>query len=75
MFFNKEVYVSNWIHLSRELSKSTNDLMANFLIMIYTNQSFDDVSSHLENRDFTAHMYNKLTDLYKAGGYLDKMQD
>ena len=75
LFFNKEVYVSNWIHLSRELSKSTNDLMANFLMMIYTNQTFDDVSSHLENRDFTAHMYNKLTDLYKAGGYLDKMQD
>ena len=48
--------------------------MANFLIMIYTNQSFAEISSHLDNNDFTIHMYNKLTDLYEAGGLSDEIQ-
>jgi hypothetical protein len=74
LFFNREKYAASWLRLSRELSKSTNDLMANFLIMIYTNQSFGEVSSHLDNKDFTAHMYNKLADLYEAGGLLDEIQ-
>ena len=74
LFFSREKYAASWLRLSRELSKSTNDLMANFLIMIYTNQSFLEVSSHLDNKDFTAHMYNKLTDLYEAGGLLEEIQ-
>ena len=74
LFFSREKYAASWLRLSRELSKSTNDLMANFLIMIYTNQSFPEVSSHLDNKDFTAHMYNKLTDLYEAGGLLQEIQ-
>ena len=74
LFFSREKYAAQWLHLSRELSKSTNDLMANFLIMIYTNQSFADISSHLDNEDFTAHMYNRLVDLYKAGGILKEIE-
>ena len=69
--FNKESNASKWLHLARELSKSTNDLMANFLIMTYTNQTFFGVSSHLESKDFTSFIYSKLSDLYEAGGYLN----
>ena len=47
--------------------------MANFMIMLYTNQTFEEVSSHLDNKDFTAHIYNKLTDLYQAGAYLNEI--
>ena len=74
-FFIKESSASNWLSLSRELSKSTNDLMANFLIMIYTNQTFQDVSSHLETGDFTSYIYEKLTELYNAGGYVSEIKD
>ena len=74
-FFIKESNASNWLSLSRELSKSTNDLMANFLIMIYTNQTFEEVSSHLETKDFTSYIYEKLTELYNAGGYVHEIRD
>ena len=73
--FNKESYASNWLSFSRELSRATNDLMANFLVMFYTNQTFQEVSSHLETKDFTPYIYGKLTDLYKAGGYLSQIED
>ena len=69
--FNKENKGTKWLHLTRELSKSTNDLMANFLIMTYTNQTFFEISSHLESKDFTSFIYSKLTDLYEAGGYIN----
>ena len=49
--------------------------MANFLIMLYTNQTFQEVSSHLETKDFTPYIYGKLTDLYKASGYLSQIED
>ena len=49
--------------------------MANFLIMIYTNQTFQDVSSHLETGDFTSYIYEKLTELYNAGGYVSEIKD
>ena len=58
-FFIKESSASKWLSLTRELSKSTNDLMANFLILIYTNQTFQDVSSHLKTKDFTSFIYMK----------------
>ena len=70
LVFQKETYASKWLNLTRELSKSTNDLMANFLIMTYTNQTFFEVSSHLETKDFTSFIYTKLSDLYEAGGYV-----
>ena len=73
--FDKESDVSKWLLNTRELSKSTNDLMANFLIMAYTNQTFFEVSSHLETKDFTSYIYSKLSDLYEAGGYINEIQN
>ena len=75
IFLKKKNYALCWANLSRELSKSTNYLMTNFLIMIYTNQTFSELSSNLYTKDFTSYIYYKLKDLYKAGGYISNIQD
>ena len=75
LFFNKDSYIINWLYLGNELIRSTNDLMANFLIMIYTNQSIIEASAHLDTKDYTSYLYEKLAGLYSAGGYNNKIQD
>ena len=74
LYFNKENYAKNWLYLSRELAKSTNDIMVNFLLMVYTNQTFTEVSSNLPTKDFTSHIYEKFTNLYKAGGFFAEIE-
>ena len=64
-----------WINLTNELSASTNLLMSSFLIMIYINQSFSEISSNLPNKDFTSYIYDNLNNLYEAGGYVDNIID
>ena len=60
----------NWIEISKELSDSTNILMSNFLIMIFTNQTFSEISSKLPQKDFTSYIYDKLNNLYEAEGFV-----
>ena len=75
LFFKKDGNIMNWVHLSNEIVRSNNDLMANFLIMIYTNQSIIEASDHLDTKDYRTFLYEKLTYLYSIGGYLDQVQD
>ena len=74
-YFSRQYKAIGYINIARELSKASNDIIANFLIMIHSNQTFEQVSSHLDNKDFTSFMYFKLTDLYEAKGYIDSIQD
>ena len=75
LFFKKENLIMSWLNPSNELVRSTNDLMANFLIMIYTNQSFKEVSAHLNTHDYTFYLYEKLAGLYNASGYVNEIKD
>ena len=63
----KQDNILRWIDLSKGLSTSTNFLMTNFLIMVFTNQSFAELSSKLPNKDYISYVYNNLKDLYEAG--------
>ena len=64
-----------WVDLSKGLSTSTNLLMTNFLIMVFTNQSFAELSSKLPNKDYISYVYNNLKDLYEAGELAKNFQN
>ena len=74
IYLNKQNSALNWIDLTKELSDSTNILMSNFLTMIFTNQTFSEISSKLPQKDFTSYMYDKLNNLYEAEGYVNNIQ-
>ena len=74
-YLKKQNYVLQWVNLTLGISGSTNLLMTNFLIMLFTNQTFSEVSSQLPNKDFTSYIYDKLKDLYEAGGLSNNFQD
>ena len=75
LFVKRENNAMNWISLSKGLSGSTNLLITNFLLMIYTNQTLSEISYQLPSNDFNLYLYTNLEDLYKAGGYLDNIKD
>ena len=74
-YLKKQNYALNWADHSKGLSESTNLLMTNFLIMIYTNQTFQEISLQLPNKDFTSYVYDKLNHLYEAGGLANNIKD
>ena len=74
-YLNKQDSVLNWINLTDDLCETTNFLMFNFLIMIYTNQTFSEISSQLPQKDFTSYIYDKFNKLYEASGFANNIQD
>ena len=74
-YLKKQDKALKWIDLNNELCESTNILVGNFLIMIFTNQTFSEISSILPHKDFTSYIYSKLNNLYKAGGFVNNIQD
>ena len=74
-YLNKQDSVLNWINLTDDLCETTNFLMINFLIMIYTNQTFSEISSQLPQKDFTSYIYDKFNKLYEASGFANNIQD
>ena len=48
--------------------------MTNFLIMAFTNQTFTELSTKVPEKDFTPFIYERLTDLYEAGGLIDNVK-
>ena len=43
--------------------------------MIFTNQTFSEISSKFPQKDFTSYIYNKLNNLYEAEGYVKNIQN
>ena len=54
----KQNNILRWVDLSKGLSTSTNLLMTNFLIMVFTNQSFTEISSKFPNKDYISYKKN-----------------
>ena len=75
IYLKKQDNALNWIDLTNGLSASTNLIMSYFLIMVYSNQTFSEISSQLPYKDFTAYIYDALVNLYEAGGYVNNIQD
>jgi len=68
-YFNRDDIVLKWVDAGTQFSSDTSKLMNNFLIMIFNNQTLDDISSSIEGKDYIKYIYNKLTDIYIADQY------
>jgi hypothetical protein len=62
-----------WIPLTEEASIDTNRFVINYLLMIYNNQTLDEISSVYESKDYISYVYRKLTNLYEAEKYTDSL--
>jgi hypothetical protein len=69
LYYKKDKVVSNWIPLVSEVSTETNKLMLNFLLMIYNNQTLEEISEPYNPNDYMSYIYTKLTHLYEADKY------
>ncbi len=49
--------------------------MTNFLAMMFTNQTFPEISSHLPSNDLTSYLYYILSDFYTADGHSNNIKD
>ena len=74
-YFNKDSNSGEWDIMCEGVIKTSNQLMTSFLIMIFTNQTINELSNRFENKDFLFYIYNKLTKLYNTGKYLEEMSD
>ena len=68
-FFNQDDIALKWVDAGTQFSSDTSKLMNNFLIMLFNNQTLDDISSSVEGKDYIKYIYNKLTDIYIADKY------
>ena len=73
IFFKRDKITLDWITLSEDINSSTNKLMNNLLIMIYDNQTLEDISQSMQTRDYISYIFDKLGELYEAGGLLMKL--
>jgi len=69
----KNSILAEWIPLVESLSLETNKLMTNILAMIYNNQTIDEISLLNKANDYISNIYNKLTNLYQADKYNNKI--
>ena len=63
----------NCVALCEDVNSSTNRLMNNLLIMIYNNQTLDDISQSLQNKDYISYIFGKLGTFYEAGGMFSRV--
>ena len=68
-YYKEDNIVSNWIPLVSEVSTETNKLMLNFLLMIYNNQTLEEISEPYKPNDYMSYIYTKLAHLYEANRY------
>jgi len=71
--YKRDEIMMNCVELCEEVNSSTNRLMNNLLIMIYNNQTLDDISQSLQNKDYISYIFVKLGHLYEAGGMFSRV--
>jgi len=72
-FFKRNKITLDWITMSEVINSSTNTLMNNLLIMIYDNQTLDDISQSIQTKDYISYIFTNLGQLYDAGGIFTKL--
>jgi hypothetical protein len=73
IYYHKSDIMVKWIPLTEESSIDTNRFVINYLMMIYNNQTLDEISSAYESKDYISYVYRKLTNLYEAEKYTDSL--
>ena len=73
VFFKNDNLVLNCVALCEDANTSTNKLMNNLLIMIYDNQTLDEISQSLQTKDYISYLFTKLGLFYEAGGMFSRI--
>ena len=73
--FKKDDIVLKWVEVGTTFSSETSKLMNNFLLMLFNNQTLDDISSSIEGKDYINYIYSKLTDLYQGDKFFYSLGD
>ena len=73
LFYKKDGRVLDWNVISEETNIATYQLMNNYLIMIYDNQTYDELSKSYNSSDFMAFIYKKVTPLYELDKYASSL--
>ena len=74
-YFQKDSKVNEWNVISENANGSTNNLMNNYLMMIYNNQTLEEMSIEVGVYDFITFIYSKLTPLYELDKYSSYIWD
>ena len=71
ILFKEQNIIYNWVNISKDFGINTNRLMNNFLLMIFNNQTLDDLSETVEEKDYIKYVFTKLTNLYEGDKYFN----
>jgi hypothetical protein len=75
LFYKKDGRVHDWNVISEETNIATYQLMNNYLMMIYDNQTYDELSKRYNSSDFMAFIYKKITPLYELDRYASSISN
>ena len=75
LFFKKEEIVSKWVNAGVLFNLGVSKFMNKFLIMIYNNQTLEEISSSLESKDCILDIFEKLKNLYEDDKYFNSLND
>ena len=73
IYYQNGDIMTKWIPLTNDISMYTDKLMITFLLMIYNNQTLEEISINYETNDYISYIYKKLTNLYEAEKYIDSI--
>ena len=74
LVFNKDKKFLERKKINDRVITATNKLISNYLLMIYNNQTLEEISMDYDSKDFISYIYNELTPLYSIKKY-DKIID
>ena len=67
--FKKAEKIVQWKKINESVLSVTNLLLNNYLLMIYDNQTLEEISTNYETQDFIFYIFNELTPIYTIGKY------
>ena len=73
-FFIEEEKIDDWNGISEEANGSTHNLLNSYIMMIYYNQTIEDISFHL-GEDYISFIYSRIAALYKLNNYKNYIKD
>ena len=75
LFFQKDAKANEWNGISENLNGSVNNLLNNYLMMIYNNQTIEEQSFEMGVPDFISFIYDKITPIYELNKYIYYIKD
>ena len=74
-YLQKDDKVFSWVRSCTHTLRATSNLMNNFILMIYNNQTLNEISETVDSKDFVSYIYTELTDFYQGEKYFHSLSD